>query len=185
MNMLDDLTDEQREIIVSLPYRVGLWISLSDMTGGQESTTQELTVLSAIINGFAEEVFGSELVQYIMADTLSKKDEWPNWSGDSESVLYDCEIALSILADHVDDKKELGAFAVRLTEIAEAVAGAFREYEHMSVAQRIILYMSYFVAKIKSALKKTHYISLKEFLSISRQERRALDALSNALSLEK
>ncbi len=182
MSLLDDLTKDNRETIIRLPYRVGLWVSQADTTGGQEAADQEVQALSNIIEGFAHEVFGSELVQYIMAETVAKKDEWPDWSAGRDSVLADCGLAVDILRDHTDEK-DVSAFKARLMEIAEAIALAFSEYEEASAADKIFSYMSYFLEKIRTYTKKTSQKSLDEYLSISRQERGALGDLARALGI--
>src|SRR5688572_231681 len=99
MSFLDSLTPDQRKIIVSLPYRVGLWVSDSDNSGGEEANANEVQALSNILHGFAEEMFGSETMQYIMSETLAKRDQWQEWSKDVAAVPSDCRLAIDVLKE--------------------------------------------------------------------------------------
>ncbi len=178
--VLEKMTADERSLITSLPYRAGLWVSMSDDTGGDESHEKEVQALNNIIVGFSEMVFGSELLQYIMDETVKRKDEWHEWQNGVDQVPKECADALNILRDHVDDK-EVNAYAQRLIEIGEAVALAFREYEEQSFKDKLNVYSSYVINKIKANLKKQPSKSFEQFLNISLSERKALNALALAL----
>ena len=180
MDVLEHLSTDQRTLIVSLPYRAGLWVSHSDDAGGDEADQKELVALSNIIHGFSEQVFGSELLQYVMNETVNRKDEWPQWAATLENVPEDCRRALDILRDHVDEK-EVGAYAMRLMEIGEAVALAFREYEQKSVFDQVQVYVSYILAKLRARKQAKPAKTFDQFLNISTHERKALGALAEAL----
>ncbi|MCB9983440.1 MAG: hypothetical protein H6861_07195 [Rhodospirillales bacterium] len=128
VDVLDQLSAQQRTLIVSMPYRAGLWVSHSDDEGGDEAHEKELTALANLIDGFSQQVFGSEMLQYIMHQTLARKDEWESWSGDIDKVPEECKQALEILRAHVDEK-DVKVYAMRLMELGEAVAVAFREHD--------------------------------------------------------
>ena len=180
MNFLDNLTDNQRETLVSLPYRVGVWVSKSDNVGGGESDAQELQVLGNIINGFASDMFGSEVVQIIMSDTVRKHAEWPNWARQHSSVPEDCTFALDVIRQYADSK-DATAFKNHLMEIGEAVALAFREYDQMGFGEKISLYISYIAVKFRKTPVGRPRRTLREYLSISHAERKALGELAQSL----
>jgi hypothetical protein len=181
MSFLDDIQPEKRDMLVSLPYRVGLWVSQSDSSGGDAANTEELTALSNIISGYAEEVFGAETVQHIISETVRKKSEWPRWGASLGDVIADCRNAVDILSEVVD-VKEVNAFRHHLVEIGEAVALAFREYDpNQSVVAKLPLYVTYYLGKMKALQNKKPYKSFDEFLNISANERRALTTLAQAL----
>lgn len=181
MGFLDSLTPNERETLVSLPYKVGYWVSQADSTGGDQSSQQELEVLSNIIHAFTAEVFGSEVVQLVMAQTVANKGRWPEWAKESGSLLEDCRIALDILAEH-GDAKDANAYSMRLIEIAEAVAMAFREYDRMGFIGKLRMYGSYYITtKFKKPLPGKPRKTLGEYVTVSHAERRALNALAHAL----
>jgi len=182
MDVLENLTPDQRTTIVSLPYRVGLWISRSDATGGGEASEKELIALANIIEGFSEQVFGSELLQYIMNETVSRKKEWPSWAFEVEKAPAECAMALDILRDYVD-AKDVNAYATRLMEVAEAVALAFREYEQQSSGDKFRVYASFIKSKWTALFRKGPSKSFDQFLNVSLAERRALGELAKNLGI--
>ncbi len=181
MSFLEDLTLDQREMIVSLPYRAGLWVSYSDETGGGEADEREAQVLSNIIHAYAEDVFGAEVLQYIISETLLRKEEWKKWSQNISSVPKECAQALHILHEHLDEK-DISAFKIQILEIGEAVALAFREEVPLeSFADKFKLYKSYAAFSLKNMRDKRRRKSFDEFLRISPSEREALSVLARAL----
>ena len=185
MSVLNELTEEQRNLLISLPYRVGLWVSNSDTRGGDDSDEQELQTLSNLLHGIAEGVFGAETVQHIISATIANHDMWPQWSGDLDLVLDDCEHGVGVLRGRVD-KKEVDAFRQHLYEVGEAVALSFSEYNaDMDPSDRLKMQFLYLrqliVAKIYGRPPKPK----DEFFSISLEERVALSRLARTLQLQK
>lgn len=183
MDVLNKLTAQEKMLVVSLPYRAGLWVSAADETGGEEAHEKELTALSNIVQGFSAMVFGSELLQYIMDETTKHKDKWPQWEQDIENVPEECKQALEALRAHVDEK-DVKAYAQRLVEIGEAVALAFREYEDQRFSVKLQIYLSYIVTLLKSKISKSPAKSFEQFLNISMNERKALSRLAQALGTQ-
>lgn len=177
MSFLDQLTAAQREMVVSLPYRVGLWVSGSDLVGGGDASQKELQALTAVLHGFAEETFGSETIQRIISETLKHKDKWNFWATQMDSVPEDCESAIDLMRDY-SDLKDVNAFRSHLMEIGEAVALAFQEEASSLWLVSYIAYWKFSMRKGRASRRKK---SFREFLRISVGEHRALRALARAL----
>ncbi len=177
MSFLEKLTETQHQTIIRLPYRIGLWVSQSDTSGGSDADDREKQALSNILHGFAEDVFGSETIQHIISATIRQKSEWSGWGINLELVPDDCRIAIEVLREH-GDEKDANAFKRQLMEIAEAVALAFREHEQVSVFAAFGMYVSYMFSGSKKAGRKRTF---DEFLNISASERKTLSAISDAL----
>ena len=109
MSFLETLTNAEKDTLVSLPYRAGLWVSQSDDAGGAESSALELQTLSNIINGFARDIFGAEMMQHVMAETLAQQERWPEWALKMDSVVDDCGRAVDLVRTH-GDAKDVNAF---------------------------------------------------------------------------
>lgn len=181
MNFLDVLTADQRDLLVSLPYRVGLYVSESDKTGGNTSDEQEMVALDSIITGYAREVFGSETVQYVISETVNRKSEWPRWSTNLDGVQVECHRAIDILSEHVDPK-EVSAFKAHLVEIGESVALAFREYgKSTPIMDKMKMYIHYYKSKSHAAKANKPAKTWDQFLNISLDERKALCNIAHAL----
>ncbi len=164
-------------MLVSLPYRVGLWVSGSDLTGGGESSRQELQALTVVLHGFAEETFGSETIQRIISETLRLKNKWSSWSAQMETVPEDCEAAIDLMRDY-SDLKDVNAFRMNLMDIGEAVALAFQEETKRSMLVSYLAYLKFSVHKGAARRRKK---SFQEFLRISIGEHRALRTLARVL----
>ncbi len=182
MSFLDRLPAEHRTLLVSLPYRVGLFISQSDETGGDESDEAEMQALDNIVTAYSQEVFGAETVQYVISETVARKSEWEKWAKDLEGIDTDCHRAIDILSDVVDEK-EVNAFKNHLIEIGESVALAFREYgAHTSFIDKIKVYIYYMRGKMDASKKGELYKDWDVFINISLDERKALRFLAEALN---
>jgi hypothetical protein len=175
MNFLDKLTPDHRQTIVRLPYRVGLWVSQSDISGGSEADEREKQALSNILHAVTEDMFGAEAIQYIMSETIRNKAEWPKWGSNIDMVPRECGDAIDLMRQYAEPK-DAKAFKTHLMEIAEAVALAFREEGQSSMFSAFGMYVSYMLAP-----KKGRTRSFKEFLNISASERKALEAIADAL----
>ncbi len=182
MNFLDQLMPDQRNLLVSLPYRVGLYVSQSDTSGGDESDEAELQALSSIITAYSQEVFGAETVQYVVGETVLRKGEWEEWSKDLETLEGECHRAIDILSEAVDEK-EVSAFKRSLLEIGESVALAFREYgQSTPILDKIKIYLYYTKSRKEAAQKGIIAMEWDQFINISLDERKALQHIANALN---
>lgn len=183
MNFLDQLTKDQRDLLVALPYRIGLYVSQSDDTGGDESDEAERQSLDAIITGYSQEVFGAETAQYVIGETVLRKSEWPAWEQDLDAIEHDCFKAVDILAGAVDEK-EVSAFKKSLIEIAENVALAFREYgASTSFFDKIRMRSDFGKSKKDAAKAGVAAKDWDQFINISVAERKALRHVAQALGL--
>lgn len=120
------LSYEQKEILIRLPFRVGVWISSSDSSGGEESEARELRALETVIASYAEEYLKSEFVQKLMEKTFAGKAGWSGWTRGIETVPEDCARLMSSL-ETLLPVRELDAFRENLLDIALAVAMVYRE----------------------------------------------------------
>ncbi len=181
MNFLDQLNTEQRDLLVALPYRVGLFVSQSDETGGDDSDEAEMEALDNIITGYAQEIFCAETVQYVISETVKRKSEWDAWSHNLEAIGGECHKALDILYDTVDEK-EVNAFKNHLLEIGESVALAFREYgDSTSMADKIKMRLIFHREKKQAEKAGIIYKNWEQFINISLDERKALRSVATAL----
>jgi hypothetical protein len=180
--MFQTLSIDEKRLIVQLPYRVGLYISESDQSGGEESDAQEAQVLSNIIRGFAEDVMGAESIQHIISTTLILKDQWGDWEDNLEKVPEECAQAIAVMHEHVS-RKDARAYANQLYEIGEAVALAFKEYQEGNPVKEFSLYLQYMWDQARAKRLHLREKTFEEYKSISCQERAALKKISRGLQL--
>ena len=184
MGLLEKFSGEERDLLVALPYRVGLWLSRSDDTGGAESGDAEINALRGIITGFAEDFLKSEFVEELMRETVSRKDLWPAWEKDTDTVPAECTKAVGIVAARLEQKSTT-SFKHNLMEIAMTVALAYREFDDdQPLVEKIKVYFRYYRQRIEAMLQNKQILSFDEYLNISRAEHEALTQLSAALRME-
>lgn len=177
-NIFEFLDHAQRDMLVRLPYRIGLWVSQSDSEGGSEAEARELRALSSTLHGFAQEVFSSETAQRIITETIQARTQWPGWTERLQNVPEECRRAIDILKSHCS-AKDVAAFSNLMMEIGEAVAASFRERE-AGVIERFQAYMV-FAGPTAAGIRRRK--SFEEYMNISPNERKALKILSDAFGL--
>lgn len=183
MSLLDVLSKEQQEILIALPYRTGLWVSLSDETGGDEADQAEMQALDSIVTSYAYDYCKSEMVEDLMKLTVAHKDDWAGWDEDIANVPYENRQAVEWLAGHYD-YKEISSFKQTMMEIATAVAMAFREFDaSVSLPVKIKMYKTLFADRIQAMIQRRMPTPTSEILNISESERLALTELADALKL--
>ena len=181
MVALDSFTNEQRELLVALPYRVGLWVSESDKTGGDESDEAEMQALETIVTGFAEDFLKSEFIQRMMEETVSRKDSWKNWQDHLDEVPAECKQALDLLSERLDHR-EIASFKITVMDIAVFVALAYRELDDDgNMGIKLKAYIRLMMQKIRSMVTGSEVQTMSQLLNISESEQRALNTLQKVL----
>lgn len=170
------LTQRDEHILVSMPYRVGLYLSYSDTTGGWEAQEAEWVSLAAILREFSEDFCKTEFSQRVLMDCLKYRADWPAWSQNIGTVPDDVAHINAVLTP-MFMPKELNGFKDVMIDVALAVAMAFREHapapsEKFSIRD--------FVSKL-SLSRKTDPLS---HINISVQERDALRKVCSAMNYE-
>lgn len=180
MAFLKEFTREERDMLASLPYRVGLWVSMSDHTGGSESSEQELVALEKTITRIAQGMFESAFVHEIMADTFLRKDEWPVWGANLQTVQADCVATVKFLQGRLP-ARDIDAYRHILMQIGLEVARAFREYDRSEpLSFRAMRWLSIAVDRLFGIMQGEKYVS-DDLLNISYEEDLALNELAKAL----
>ena len=175
MSVLQEFSPEEHEQIIRLPFRVGMWISQSDTTGGSESASAERDVLNTIVAAYAEDYLKSEFVQRLMEETLAKRDEWDKWSDNIAELPAECGRLLGLLATRVPSS-DVNNFKNNLMDIAIAVAMAFRETSTIAETpfDRIRSFFRILFGGFRTATADE---------SISAAEHRALVELANVMGI--
>lgn len=173
MTDLDQFPADIYQTMIALPYRVGLYVSNSDSTGGKDSEARELAALENVVTFYVEDTLKSEFSQSIMLVTLQHKAYWKDWAHNIENVPDECRKIAEYLATTIE-ARDLMSFKANLLEISMAVAMAYRE-EVEPVG---------FVAKIKNLFApKTEIADPNTTLNISEAEKTAINQLAEAMGV--
>lgn len=184
MTAFENLDDKKKMQFASLPYRVGLWVSKSDETGGLEADQNEMRALHSIITGFSQDFLKSEFVEQLMLHTMAMSEKWGAWGRNLDKVPQECEEAIAYLSDKLEQKDML-SFKITLMEIARNVALAFQESDfHNTLLGRLRLYLVMTFDNMRSLVTHQQPKTMLELTNISYEENKALEKLSEVLRVE-
>lgn len=182
--ILGNLSDRDRQILIALPYRVGLYVSHSDATGGDEAEEREIQTLHNIIIEIEQDFCKSEIMQRILIETVANKEQWLQWGRNLDDVPDECLHAADLLVGLVDQQSDVMSVKETLIDIGVAVAMAFREsgnvgYPTESAIGEAMKSMRNVLARFIPSLRVDERF---QHLNISKAERLALIKIHNALS---
>lgn len=185
MPYLEHFDDESRDVLISLPYRTGLWMSAADDSGGSEAREAELKAIESLVTGFVEDFCKSEFVEELVRQTLARKADWSQWHEGLDVLPEECAWAVDLLSARLS-VKEMLSFKQSIMEIATAVATAYREIdiENQKLAAGLKLKIFYNLKCFQAKLAKRTPPSFSEFVNISGMEQAALKKLSAALRID-
>jgi hypothetical protein len=183
MAFLEKFTDEHQDLLVSLPYRAGLWVSCADDEGGNEAHEAEKEALAEIIKKKSAGMFESAFIHEVMAETYTRKDDWRVWGSQIESTEEDCKKAMKIMANTLS-KRDLDAYKANIMFIATEVAVAFREFgAKEAIPVKLWTMFKINIDKILGAFTGKKFES-ESLLNISYEEDLVLAKLSEALRVD-
>lgn len=186
MTYLEKFPDDVKDILISLPYRVGQFISESDQTGGDESDDVEQKALENIVTFYAEDTVKGEFPQEVMLEMLKRKSEWENWNTPENihKVPEQCLRLNEMLKDEVGDK-QIQAFKQNLIDIAIVIAQAYCEFDATaSAVSKIEVHMSLFMRRMRMMLAGAEMTNNTLSISISPAERSAIKMLADNMGIK-
>lgn len=184
MAFLEQFSEADRQLMVRLPYRAGLWVSASDSTGDQQADAQEHKALADIIERRARGMFKSAFVHEVLAETYGQKEHWREWGDMLDQVPAECSRVGALLEDKLLPH-DMAGYQQTIMIIARDVARAFREFDqNSSAAERFMTTLRIQIDKLIGAVRGEQYES-ESLLNISVQEDLALGTLSEALKVKK
>ncbi|MCB9990891.1 MAG: hypothetical protein H6867_05880 [Rhodospirillales bacterium] len=181
MAFLEQFSKEERDLIVSVPYRAGAWVSSVDEAGGGNATADELKELENIISEKAKGMFESAFVHEVMVESFNHKADWADWAKHTDTILEDAGKAVSLIESKLSEK-DVDAYRANIMAIGLNVAKAFREFEvDASVMTKAHTQIGLLLDAALRVLKRDKSYSPTTELNISYEEDVALTKLSEAL----
>lgn len=185
VEILSQLSEKDRTRVIALPYRVGLYVSHADKTGGSEAEAREIETLERILTEISEDFCKSEIMQKIMLETVKHKNSWSRWTGHLDKVPEECRVITAALDNLVEQKGDSSSVKDTLIDIGVAVAMSFQEYGAEDYPQE---------SALNTIMKSAHAVlggfipSLKPYdrfdhMRISPAERKALMTLVKSMGL--
>jgi len=174
---LHDMSPQERELIVGLPYRVGIWMSHMDDEEGGEDDRKEREATMNIINGISQSIEVPAFVREIMQEVVTHKDSWQDWEKNSMDIIPDAKRVADLLKQQIGAKDRRN-YKRLLLKIAGSVAGAYGEFGEMEKEKGL---MDRVRDWLSEGSKKKQAI---DFMNISPSEDAAIKELMAALRLD-
>ena len=124
---LADFSPEDAELVVSLPYRVGVWISHLEDESGETDDKREEAALVRTIEAVRKKFVKSVFIRSVAAQTLKHQGRWPQWADRAQTVPADCRKVITFLEPQIG-KEETKYYRQFLVHIAGVVAEAYGEF---------------------------------------------------------
>ena len=184
MAFLEQFSDEEKSMIVALPYRAGLWVGQSDSTGGEAADEKEVRALEDIIAEKSRGMFESAFVHEVMIETFARKKSWGEWSNDLDKVPEECTKIVELLNKKLSSK-DVDAYRANIMGISLGIAKAFREFNvGAPFFTKVISQIGMFFDALVRLITRDNSYDPSDALNISYEEDQALSALSKALHPE-
>lgn len=177
IEIFSQLSPADEERVISMPYRIGLYVSHADVTGGWDAQDNEIQSLTAILRDYSNDFCKTEFSQKVLMDCLAARAQWPSWSHDVHDVPLQVGQIIGTLEAMLSEK-ELRGFCDVLIDVGLAVAMAFREGGEE--AERPIV--REILARIGTALTEKDPL---DHVNVSESERAALKKLARAMRYSK
>lgn len=173
MTSLSDFTKDEADLLVSLPYKAGMWVSHSEDHDGERDDSYEDKVLAACLRHFAKMGDGKQFFAQVIKETLRREDKWAEWADQSFTLVQDIQKAVPVLRGKAS-VDEIKLFKRSLMEIGTAVAQASGEFSEDDAAEG-------FFGKILSKFSGLADHDAGHPMNVSAAEDSALEKLRAAL----
>lgn len=182
MSFLEVFTAEEKSLIVSLPYRAGIWVSMADEKGAGAGRVRELKKIQSVIGHLSEGMFASAFVHEVIVETQARHEEWPLWALQTGTVTDDARRAVILLQTKMMPQ-DAEAYVQTVMTVAYETAYAFREFDRTaSIPIRIWVGLQLlWEAFIRTGNKDYR---LESVANISLAEDEAIALLAQALHLK-
>lgn len=182
MTSLAHFSAEEAELLISLPYRVGVHMSHIDDEDGEVDDRREMASLKACIQAVAALRNDRPFAAEIMKETLRLQFEWSRWAEKSFDIFDDAARAVSLLKSKAGEGTAR-SYAATLMEIATAVARAYGEFSTFDEEERQSGILGALLGKIIEGFSELAPEDEGHPMNVSASENEALARLSSALKI--
>lgn len=127
MTSLNDFDPDEQELLVSLPYKAGIWVSHAEDEIGEEDDEKEMMALEASLKALPELHQDCTFICDLVHETLNRRDQWGNWMFDSVQTPQQMRAAIDMLKNKLS-KDDLNHFRSAMMEVGASVAQAYGEF---------------------------------------------------------
>lgn len=136
MSIFTDFLEEEVVLLVSLPYRVGIWMSqVDDDASTERDDEREQRALEAVLKQMAADTKETPFVAAVAKETLTYPDYWTQWGQQLDTLMDDINTAKGLIDDRLprDNAKN---YRKCLMKVARSVAYAYGEFEEANEPEK-------------------------------------------------
>ncbi len=175
MTKLSDFSDEEIDLIVSLPYKVGVSVSYADDEEGEIDDLREMRALETSIIEASKRHSNMGLTQEVASEILSSKDKWDLWAKQGVFNIEPlCEKVVVVLKSKADDDEVL-SYVEMVVELATTVAQAYGEFGQDDQGEKGLL------GVLVSKISKIFDNGTNHPMNVSASENDVISSISAAL----
>ena len=180
MTQLSDFSAEEAELLVSLPYKVGVFISHADDVDGERDDQREIKALESCIRAVGRLHEDKPFTSEVAKAALEQKDKWPSWIDASFHAPEEARKAVAVLRGKAPEqvRKNYRAF---LMEVASTVAQAHGEFSSFDEEQPEGGLFGGLVGRIAGSFKGLSEDDAGHPMNVSAAEDTAISLLAKAL----
>lgn len=180
MSFLSQLSAAEYELVVSLPYRAGVYVSYADDVDGEGDDAREAGALEAALRAVSDMQKNSGIACEIFIETIRMKSEWSRWQGKAFIIEDDARAAVALVKGRagIDAARAYGA---AIMEVAAAVARAYGEFGQFDEIEKNPGLLKGLVARVASGFSGLTQDDRDHPMNISASEQGALSTLAEAL----
>lgn len=181
MTSISDFSGSELELIISLPYKAGVFISHSDDEDGEVDDEKEMSALASCIQAIAKLHDDKPFTAEVMGQTLAMKSEWARWAeeGIFQTPKY-AQQAVALLNGRASEQ-EVKNYRAAILQIATTVAQAYGEFGEFDDEDSGGGLFSGLASKISGALSSLNADDDNQPMNVSAAEEAALAELRAAL----
>lgn len=179
---LSQLSGSEMELLVSLPYRAGMFVSYADDVDGESDDEIEMAMLEASLKAVADMYAGDPVLSGIFKQALLLKSEWPKWQTKVFLIAEDAQAAIMLLKSKAGEGVAK-SYRAALMEIATTVAQAAGEFDQFDDVAEAKKGFGALVGKIVGGFSGLSKDDQNHPANISASEQGALFELSEALKV--
>ncbi len=177
---LSSFSEEEQQLLVSLPYKVGMWVSYADDVDGEEDDRLEAKALESCIKAVARLHEDKPFIKAVAAETLRRREEWERWATQAFHVLREAEAVAALLGANLPSDQARN-YKAMLMEIASVVAQASGEFDAFDDIEEDKGGFGALVGKIVGGFSGLSHDDDNHPMNVSASESSALDELRAAL----
>ncbi len=134
MSALSAYVPDEQAALVSVFYKIGIWMSHIDDSGEEAADTEEEQTLINVLETVAKTYKAIPIINAMATEAINQESNHARWAKQSDNAVVEAVRTAEILKSRLSGE-ELNAYKKACLHVATAVAAAVEENEFGEAAQ--------------------------------------------------